>query len=161
VWGSGCIDPYFFDFGTSWSWVVSFTPLPFYPRGKSPRYPLDRRLAAPQSPSGRCGKDKILDPTGTRTPSPRSSTLQPFAIPTELSQPEGSIYKLKYFSPLMSLGFWLSLGQQMNGFCWAPHSTIGLYWLRDIEFCGPRPYTIPSVGRFAQNFCHSPLQWLQ
>jgi hypothetical protein len=24
--------------------VVSFTPLPLYPRGKSPQYPLDRRL---------------------------------------------------------------------------------------------------------------------
>jgi hypothetical protein len=36
VWGSGCIDPHFFDLGTSWRWVVSFTPLPLYPRGKSP-----------------------------------------------------------------------------------------------------------------------------
>jgi hypothetical protein len=29
--------------------VVSFMPLPLYPRGKSPRYPLDRRLGGPQS----------------------------------------------------------------------------------------------------------------
>jgi hypothetical protein len=29
--------------------VVSFTPLPLYPRGKSPRYPLDRRLGGPQN----------------------------------------------------------------------------------------------------------------
>jgi hypothetical protein len=50
--------------------VVSFTPLPLYPRGKSPRYPLDRRLDGPQSRSGRRGEEKILDPTGTRTPTP-------------------------------------------------------------------------------------------
>jgi hypothetical protein len=30
------------DLGTSWRWVVSFTPLPLYPWGKSLRYPLDR-----------------------------------------------------------------------------------------------------------------------
>jgi hypothetical protein len=39
--------------------VVSFTPLPFYPR-----YSLDRRLGEPQSRSGRFGEEKILDPTG-------------------------------------------------------------------------------------------------
>jgi hypothetical protein len=35
------------------------------PPGKEPRYPLDRRLGGPQSRSGRCGEEKILDPTGT------------------------------------------------------------------------------------------------
>jgi hypothetical protein len=30
-----CIDPYFLDNGTRWRWVVSFTPLPFYPRVKN------------------------------------------------------------------------------------------------------------------------------
>jgi hypothetical protein len=33
--------------------------------------PLDRRLGGPQSRSGRYGEAKILDPTGTRTPTPR------------------------------------------------------------------------------------------
>jgi hypothetical protein len=70
--GCGCIDPHFLDLGTSWRWVVSFTPRPLYPQGNSPRYPLDRRLDGPQSWSGRRGEDKILDPTGTRTPTPRS-----------------------------------------------------------------------------------------
>jgi hypothetical protein len=60
VWGSGCIDPHFLDLGTNWCWVVSFTPRPLYPRGKSPRYPLDRRLNGPQSRSGRRGEEKIL-----------------------------------------------------------------------------------------------------
>jgi hypothetical protein len=29
-----------FDLGTSWRWVVSFTSLLVYPRGRSPRYPV-------------------------------------------------------------------------------------------------------------------------
>jgi hypothetical protein len=39
----------FLDLGTSWRWVISFTPLPLNPRGKSHQYPLDRRLGVPQS----------------------------------------------------------------------------------------------------------------
>jgi hypothetical protein len=61
--------------------VVSFTPRPLYPRNL-----LDRRLGGPQSRSGRHGEEKILDPTGTRTPTPRSSRPLPVAIPTELSR---------------------------------------------------------------------------
>jgi hypothetical protein len=86
VWGSGYIDPRFLGLGTSWRWVVSFTPLPLYLRGKSPRYPLDRRLGGPQSRYGRRGEEKILDPTGTRTPNPRSSSPWPVAIPTTPSR---------------------------------------------------------------------------
>jgi hypothetical protein len=67
VWGSGCIDPRILDFGISWRWVVSFTS-----QGKTPRYPLDRRLCGPQSRSRRCGGEKIIVPTGTRTPTSRS-----------------------------------------------------------------------------------------
>jgi hypothetical protein len=48
--------------------VVSFTPLPLYSRGKEHWYPLDGRLGGPQSRSGRRGEEKLLDPTGTRTP---------------------------------------------------------------------------------------------
>jgi hypothetical protein len=36
ICGSGCIDPNFLDLGISWSWVVSFTPLPLYPRERVP-----------------------------------------------------------------------------------------------------------------------------
>jgi hypothetical protein len=32
------------NLGTRWRWVVSFTPLPLYPQGKRPRYPLDSVL---------------------------------------------------------------------------------------------------------------------
>jgi hypothetical protein len=43
-WGSGVIAPRILDPGTRWRWVVSFTHRPLYPPGKSPWYPLDRRL---------------------------------------------------------------------------------------------------------------------
>jgi hypothetical protein len=83
--GSGYIDPHFLDLGTSWRWVVSFTPRPLYPRGKGPRYPLDRRLSGPQSQSGRRGEEKILDHTGTGTPTPgrpaRSQSLYRLSYP--------------------------------------------------------------------------------
>jgi hypothetical protein len=42
--------------------VVSFTPRPHYPRGKSSRYSLYRRVGGPQSRSGRRGEVKILAP---------------------------------------------------------------------------------------------------
>jgi hypothetical protein len=42
--------------------VVSFTPRLLYPRGKSIRYPLDKRLGGPQSRSGRHGAEKSLTP---------------------------------------------------------------------------------------------------
>jgi len=42
--------------------VVSFTPLPLYPQGKSPWYPLNRRLGEPQNRSGRGGEEKNSQP---------------------------------------------------------------------------------------------------
>jgi hypothetical protein len=48
------------DLDTSWRWVVSFTALLLYLRGKSPRYLLASELGGPQRLSGRCGEEKIL-----------------------------------------------------------------------------------------------------
>jgi len=42
--------------------VVSFTPQLLYPQGKSPWYPLDRRLGGPQGCSGRGGEEKNFQP---------------------------------------------------------------------------------------------------
>jgi hypothetical protein len=67
-WGSGGIAPRTFDFGTRWRWVVSFTPRPLYPQGKTFLYPLDRRLGGPQSRSGRGGEEKNSKfPSGMET----------------------------------------------------------------------------------------------
>jgi hypothetical protein len=58
--------------------VVSFTPLPLYPRGKSSRYPLYRRLDGSKNPSGRHGEVNIPAPPrfelGLRPPA-RSQSL--------------------------------------------------------------------------------------
>jgi hypothetical protein len=42
--------------------ALRFTPRPLYPQGKSPWYPLNRRLGGPQSRSGRCGEEKNSQP---------------------------------------------------------------------------------------------------
>jgi len=44
VWGSESIAPHILNLGTRWRWVVIFMPQPLYPWGKSPWYPLDRKL---------------------------------------------------------------------------------------------------------------------
>jgi hypothetical protein len=87
---SGYIDPYFPHFGTSRSWVVSFTPRPLYSRGKSPRYPLDRKLGGPQSRSGRRGEEKILALPGHELRLV-ASRYTDWAIPA----PESSMLRIK------------------------------------------------------------------
>jgi hypothetical protein len=66
-----------FDLGTRWRWVVSFTPRPLYPQGKSPWYPLYRRLGGPQSRSGHDGKEKNSQPPPGIDP--RTPIVQPTA----------------------------------------------------------------------------------
>jgi hypothetical protein len=44
--------------------------LTLYPQKKSPQCQLDRRLDALHIYYGRYGEEEILDPTGTRTPTP-------------------------------------------------------------------------------------------
>jgi hypothetical protein len=58
--GSECIDPHILDLGTSWRWVVSFTPRPLYPWGIRHRYSLDRRLRGPWNQSGRRMEENFL-----------------------------------------------------------------------------------------------------
>jgi hypothetical protein len=61
VLGSGCTDPHFIDLGISWRRMVSFPPLLFYHRGKSPCYSLEGRLGGPLGQSGRHREMHILD----------------------------------------------------------------------------------------------------
>jgi hypothetical protein len=74
--------------------VVSFTPQPLYARGNISGYPLDRKLGGPQNQSGRSGEEKILDPTGTRTPTSRPPSPKPVAIPIDLS-PQRRLKKIE------------------------------------------------------------------
>jgi hypothetical protein len=74
VWGTA-LDPRFHDLATSCSkWSASRT-CSFTPGESAPGTELDRRLSRPQSRSGRYGEVTILDPTGTRTRTPRSSSV--------------------------------------------------------------------------------------
>jgi hypothetical protein len=61
-WGSEDKVPRILGLGTRWRWVVGFTPRPLYPQGRSPWYPLYRRLGGPQSRSGRGGEEKNSQP---------------------------------------------------------------------------------------------------
>jgi hypothetical protein len=48
--GGGCIDPRYRDLGTSWRWVVNFTPRPLYSRRKSSPVPIGQEVfRAPES----------------------------------------------------------------------------------------------------------------
>jgi hypothetical protein len=60
-WG-GSAAPCILDLSTRCRRVVSFTFRPLYRQGKSPRYPLDRRLGGPQSRSGRGAEEKNSEP---------------------------------------------------------------------------------------------------
>jgi hypothetical protein len=64
-------------------------------RGNNSRYPLDRRLGGPQSRSGQHGEEKILAPTGTRTPTPRLFSRYPVDILTALSRLPESYKEIK------------------------------------------------------------------
>jgi hypothetical protein len=57
-WGCGDIARYLLNLSTRWMWVVTITSRPLNPQGKSPRYPLDRRLGGSQSRSGRGVEEK-------------------------------------------------------------------------------------------------------
>jgi hypothetical protein len=78
-WGIGGIAPRILDLGTRWS----FMHRPFYPQGKGPWYPLDKRLGGPQSRSGLSGEEKNSQPLPELEP----PTIQPIAqrYTTELS----------------------------------------------------------------------------
>jgi hypothetical protein len=57
-WRSRGIAPRIFDLGIRWRWVVNLTHRPLYSQGKSPWYPLERKLAGPQNRAGRGGEEK-------------------------------------------------------------------------------------------------------
>jgi hypothetical protein len=81
------------NLGTNWRWVVSFTPWPLYPEGKSPCYPLNRRLDGPQNRPGWRGEEKNL----TLLESEHWSLGRPVVTPTVPSrlQVTGLVYKNK------------------------------------------------------------------
>jgi hypothetical protein len=95
-------------FGIRWRWVVSFTPLPLYPRVKNPRYPLLRRLGGPRADLEAVGVEKNFTPAGNRT-----LAVQAVVIRTELFRlstkgyycliPYVSLGDVSYFSHISRL----------------------------------------------------------
>jgi hypothetical protein len=63
--------------------VANFTPRPLKPQGKSPWYPLDRRLCGNQSRSGRGGEEK----NSQLVPGLEPSIIQPIASAIPLNYP--------------------------------------------------------------------------
>jgi len=79
--GSEGLAPRILDLSTGWRLLNSFTFRPFYPKGKSPSYPLARRLGRFQSQSGLGGEEKNSQPPPEfEPPVTQSSTaeLSPF-----------------------------------------------------------------------------------
>jgi hypothetical protein len=101
------VDVYFHIFlasalvGGEWS---ASPPGRFTP-GKEPPVPLDRRLGGPQSQSEQRGEEIILDPTGTRTLTSRSSSPSPVAIPTTLSFLHNDLFICSFFLEVSVGGF--------------------------------------------------------
>jgi hypothetical protein len=76
-WGSGGIVPRLLDLGTGWKWVVSFTPRPLYPQGKSPGTHWIGGWVGPRAILDTVVKRKILSPH--RKSNSRTSIIQPVA----------------------------------------------------------------------------------
>jgi hypothetical protein len=66
--GCGCVETYFLEVSVRLHAPAALS------LEKEPPVQLDMRLSGPQGRSGRRGEEKILDPPGTRTPNPRSSS---------------------------------------------------------------------------------------
>jgi hypothetical protein len=108
--------------------VVSFTPRPLYSEGKSPWFPLDRRLGGPQSRSGRVVKRKIPSPHRESNPklikinfvSQGSSD----SIVTRLRAglPDLNSRQEKCFSFLFAAASRPALGLTQSSIQWAPWS---------------------------------------
>jgi hypothetical protein len=112
--------------------VVTFTPRSLYPQGKSPRYPLDRRLGGPQSRSERGGEEKNPQPL----PGIEPPTIQPVAqrCTTELSRP--LVYKI--VSKIFRTGR-LEPKLQMVQLSATRRSCIAIFVSRSSEFCRHNP----------------------
>jgi hypothetical protein len=64
--------------------LVSFTPRLLYFRGKNSPVSIGQKAGLSQSRAGGCGEENIFYLTGTRTPTHRSSSPLPVAVPTAL-----------------------------------------------------------------------------
>jgi hypothetical protein len=81
--------------------------------GKEAPVPTVRRLGRPQTRSGRHGKEKYFDPTGTQTPTPWPSSPYPVAVQTTrvtqwiignvLDEPTASIFVVESYHKMVTV----------------------------------------------------------
>jgi hypothetical protein len=91
-------------------WMVTLTTRPLYPRGKSRRYPVNRRLGKPHRGSGCCGgKKNLLRLLGFE---PRLA--QPVALVTILQ----TVPFCKHIPPLNNSSLFQDLLLQRHWRCW-------------------------------------------
>jgi hypothetical protein len=114
-----------------------FPPQPLYPRGKSFLYPLERKLS---------GEEKILDTTGTQTPTPK-----PVAMPTELSWlpsltrswSSALLEKLSIVQVLKNFQAFYGTRRFITVFKRALHWSLS--WARSIQSIPSNPISIRSI----------------
>jgi hypothetical protein len=93
--GSGGIAPLILSLATRWRWVVSFIPVSFYPREKSPRYPLYWKLGGSQIRSGHSGgEEKKSHRSPCRELNPGSTARSLVSVMAELPRLLHSVEKL-------------------------------------------------------------------
>jgi hypothetical protein len=108
--------PTCFDLCTCWRWVVRLTPRLLYPRGRSPRYALDRRLGGPQIRSRRHGEVKKIFPSPGLELRPLGCLARSQA-PYRLRYPSSSTRQIaSLYLPLRSLTVQMETCISMNLF---------------------------------------------
>jgi len=108
-WENGGIAPRILYLGTSWRWVVSFTPRPLYRRERQPppRCQLDRRLGGPQKQDA-VAKRKHSHHCHCREVNPGRSARSLFFILTERpSVPKQNKITSKYLNYFASICLYL------------------------------------------------------
>jgi hypothetical protein len=133
VYGSGCIDPYFLDLGTSWRWVVSFTPLPLYSW-----YPSNRSLTEPRAGLDGMEKWKFLTPSELDLgPLGYQARRQSFY---RRRYPDSWIHQLcSFFKELISTNYWNIMKtvtrrfQEMAILCCRVHLKGPYFWSYDVR----------------------------
>jgi hypothetical protein len=163
--------------------VVSFTPLPLYPRGMSLWYPLDRRLGGPQNRSGRGGGERNYQPL----PGLEPLIIRPVAqrLFTKISRILKQIQVICIFKlPMQVLIFGIS-HEKLWTTCIRSHtpgfnkaalhyvrsrdSSVGIaigYWLDDrvsrVRFpAGAGNFSLHHGVRTALGPTQPPIQWIQ
>jgi hypothetical protein len=116
------IDPRLLDLNTSWSWVVSFTPLPLNPRGKRPRYPSNKTLGGR---GGEVVKALCYKPDGSGFETPWGTRIF-FSLPN----PSGRTMSRGFTQPLTEMNISTQIPKWLRFSFWKGESYVNC-----LRFC--------------------------